>query len=190
VEAAHAAGALVIACVDPVSLGVLESPGAYGIDEKSLSAVYALPALLVALVAYMLLPLGLFITTAAALSLTFAAHVHVHARYHLQDAWLARFAWFRKKRELHFIHHRNQAANFAVLEFMWDRLMGSYIPLPRVEGGAQDGAGRRAPAASEAPSSGGATTREHPANAGYRRPSPVGPTAAAPCRPSPAATRI
>ncbi len=107
--------------------------GAYGIDEKSLSAVYALPALLVALAAYMLLPLGLFITAAAALSLTFAAHVHVHARYHLQDAWLARFAWFRKKRELHFIHHRNQAANFAVLEFMWDRLMGSYIPLPRVK---------------------------------------------------------
>lgn len=32
VEAAHAAGALVIACVDPVSLGVLESPGAYGVD--------------------------------------------------------------------------------------------------------------------------------------------------------------
>jgi glycine dehydrogenase subunit 1 len=32
IEAAHAAGALAIACVDPVSLGVLESPGAYGVD--------------------------------------------------------------------------------------------------------------------------------------------------------------
>src|SRR6266852_1671445 len=80
--------------------------GAYGIDEKSLSAVYALPALLVALAAYMLLPLGLFITA-----------------------------------------------------------------------GAAPGSGAHQPA-------------NYPANAGYRRPSPVGPTAAAPCRPSPAATGI
>ncbi len=32
VDAAHAAGALFIACVDPVSLGVLQSPGAYSAD--------------------------------------------------------------------------------------------------------------------------------------------------------------
>ena len=56
---------------------------------------------------------------------TFAWHIYLHRQYHLLITPLERFAWFRAKRELHFIHHRNARVNFAVVEFWVDRLMGT-----------------------------------------------------------------
>jgi sterol desaturase/sphingolipid hydroxylase (fatty acid hydroxylase superfamily) len=40
--------------------------------------------------------------------------------------WLGRFSWFRRKQQLHFIHHRHGNYNFAVIDFFWDRLLGTY----------------------------------------------------------------
>src|SRR5262249_22735755 len=37
-----------------------------------------------------------------------------------------RFAWFRRKQELHFVHHRHANSNFAVIHFFWDRILGTY----------------------------------------------------------------
>lgn len=37
----------------------------------------------------------------------------------------ARFAWFRRKRELHLRHHVRQDANYAIVAFFWDRLLGT-----------------------------------------------------------------
>ena len=39
---------------------------------------------------------------------------------------LQRFAWFRRKQELHFVHHRHANSNFAVIHFFWDRILGTY----------------------------------------------------------------
>ncbi len=36
------------------------------------------------------------------------------------------FAWFRRKQELHFVHHRHAGSNFAVIHFFWDRILGTY----------------------------------------------------------------
>jgi sterol desaturase/sphingolipid hydroxylase (fatty acid hydroxylase superfamily) len=33
---------------------------------------------------------------------------------------------FRRKRELHFVHHRHANCNFAVIHFFWDRILGTY----------------------------------------------------------------
>jgi len=56
---------------------------------------------------------------------TFRWHLYLHEHYHLNDSYLERFAWFRKKRRLHFVHHRDARYNFAVVEFWIDNLMGT-----------------------------------------------------------------
>src|SRR6476620_5382944 len=46
--------------------------------------------------------------------------------YHVEGSRLHRFAWFRRKQELHFVHHRHANSNFAVIHFFWDRILGTY----------------------------------------------------------------
>jgi hypothetical protein len=46
--------------------------------------------------------------------------------YHVEGSRLQRFAWFRRKQELHFVHHRHANSNFAVIHFFWDRILGTY----------------------------------------------------------------
>jgi hypothetical protein len=45
--------------------------------------------------------------------------------YHVEGSRLHRFAWFRRKQELHFVHHRHANSNFAVIHFFWDRILGT-----------------------------------------------------------------
>ena len=56
---------------------------------------------------------------------TFRWHIYLHEHYHLTETYLERFAWFREKRRLHFVHHRDASVNFAVVEFWVDSLMGT-----------------------------------------------------------------
>lgn len=58
---------------------------------------------------------------------TFRWHMLLHKHYHLNDTPFERFAWFRKKRRLHFIHHEDARYNFAVVEFWMDRLLGTRV---------------------------------------------------------------
>jgi hypothetical protein len=44
--------------------------------------------------------------------------------YHVEGSRLERFAWF--KRQLHFAHHLHANSNFAVIDFFWDRILGTY----------------------------------------------------------------
>jgi hypothetical protein len=43
-----------------------------------------------------------------------------------EESRLQRFAWFRRKQELLFVHHRHANSNFAVIHFFWDRILGTY----------------------------------------------------------------
>ena len=63
---------------------------------------------------------------AVACAASFYAHVFFDKEYHSKKSRLQRFAWFRRKQELHFIHHRHADNNFAVIHFFWDRLLGTY----------------------------------------------------------------
>ena len=56
---------------------------------------------------------------------TFRWHLYLHEHYHLSGSYLERFAWFRNKRRLHFVHHRDARYNFAVVEFWIDSLLGT-----------------------------------------------------------------
>src|SRR5256885_11330697 len=103
----------------------------YSDEEKSATAYDAAPAVALGGAAYATLPLDIFVVLVAALSASYAAHVYVPTQYQLNHSWLRRFGWFHRKRELHFVHHRDASKNFGVIEFVWDRVFGTYTPDPR-----------------------------------------------------------
>src|SRR6266849_2905309 len=57
---------------------------------------------------------------------SFYVHVFFDKEYHVEGSRLQRFAWFRRKQELHFVHHRHANCNFAVIHFFWDRILCTY----------------------------------------------------------------
>jgi hypothetical protein len=66
---------------------------------------FLIPIAGVAAASWSLLPLDLFVTHVATLALSFYVHVYLDAQYHVTGCWLGRFRWFRRKQQLHFVHH-------------------------------------------------------------------------------------
>src|SRR6185437_14618197 len=87
---------------------------------------FFIPVFLVGACLYVALPFRLFFVLAVACAISFYAHVFFDKEYHVEGSWLRRFAWFRRKQELHFVHHRHANKNFAVIHFFWDRVLGTY----------------------------------------------------------------
>lgn len=86
---------------------------------------YGIPIVIFAVLIYFLFgPLVMFAHLGGVFA-TFRWHLYLHEHYHLNVSYLERFAWFRKKRRLHFVHHRDARYNFAVVEFWIDNLMGT-----------------------------------------------------------------
>ncbi len=75
---------------------------------------------------YLLLPFDLFAVQVVACAASFYAHVFFDKEFHVEGSRLQRFAWFRRKHELHFVHHRPANCNFAVIHFFWDRILCTY----------------------------------------------------------------
>ena len=95
-------------------------------DEGNNTPFFLIPVLLVGACSYFLLPLDLFVTEVLACAASFYAHVFFDKEYHVDGSWLRRFAWFRRKQELHFAHHRHAGCNYAVIDYFWDRLLGTF----------------------------------------------------------------
>ncbi len=86
---------------------------------------YGIPIVVIAALTYLVFgPLVMFAHLTGVFA-TFRWHLYLHEHYHLIDSPLERFAWFREKRRLHFVHHRDARYNFAVVEFWIDSLMGT-----------------------------------------------------------------
>lgn len=102
--------------VSPIYLG----------DEGNNTPFFFIPVFLVGLGTFFLLPLDLFLVQALTCAVSFYAQVFFDKEYHVAASRLERFAWFRRLRELHFEHHRHAGTNFAVIDFYWDRLFGTY----------------------------------------------------------------
>ena len=94
--------------------------------EGNNTPFFLIPTLLVGGSLLFLLPLDLFIVVTIAALASFAAHVFFDKEYHVAGSRLQRFAWFRRKQQLHFVHHLHANSNFAVIDFFWDRLLGTY----------------------------------------------------------------
>jgi sterol desaturase/sphingolipid hydroxylase (fatty acid hydroxylase superfamily) len=95
-------------------------------DEGNNTPFFFIPVFLVAACTYLILPFDLFVVQVVACAASFYAHVFFDKEYHVEGSRLRRFAWFRRKQELHFIHHRCDDSNFAVIHFFWDRILGTY----------------------------------------------------------------
>lgn len=87
---------------------------------------FLIPTILVAGGMFLVLPFDLFAVMTAASAVSFGAHVYLDKQYHTEGSALGRFAWFRRKQQLHFVHHLHANSNFAVIDFFWDRLLGTY----------------------------------------------------------------
>jgi sterol desaturase/sphingolipid hydroxylase (fatty acid hydroxylase superfamily) len=75
---------------------------------------------------YFIFPLGVFIIQIITAVASFAAHVYLDKQYHIAGSLLLRFAWFKRKQRLHFVHHEHSNSNFAIIDNFWDRLLGTY----------------------------------------------------------------
>jgi sterol desaturase/sphingolipid hydroxylase (fatty acid hydroxylase superfamily) len=95
-------------------------------EEGNNTPFFFIPVLLVGGVTYFLLPVDLFVVLVIACAASFYVHVFFDKEYHVEGSRLQRFAWFRRKQELHFVHHRHSNCNFAVIHFFWDRILGTY----------------------------------------------------------------
>jgi sterol desaturase/sphingolipid hydroxylase (fatty acid hydroxylase superfamily) len=105
--------------------GHLASP-AYKGQEGNNTPYFLVPTALAGATAFFLLPLALFLAMTLTAAASFYAHVYFDKAYHVEGSPLERFAWFRRMRQLHFVHHLHANSNFAVIDFFWDRLLGTY----------------------------------------------------------------
>lgn len=85
-----------------------------------------MPVALVVGLGYLFLRLDLLVVQLTIMLSSFFAHYYLDYQYHVAGSWLDRFAWFGRRQQLHFIHHRQGDCNFAVIDFFWDRLLGTY----------------------------------------------------------------
>ena len=98
----------------------------YSAEERSITFTFVVPYAVVQASALLALPVDMFAVELVSCSVVALAHAYIHVHYHLTQTWLDRFAWFRRLRAYHSIHHENTNANFAVIEPFWDRVFGTY----------------------------------------------------------------
>jgi len=87
---------------------------------------FLVPTVLVGGGLFFALPFHLFLVMVLASVVSFYAHVFFDKEYHVEGSRLERFGWFRRKQQLHFVHHLHANSNFAVIDFFWDRVLGTY----------------------------------------------------------------
>jgi hypothetical protein len=98
----------------------------YLAEEGNNTPFFLIPVLAVVVLSYLFMPLHLLLVQLVTMAASFGAHVHLDKQYHVAGSWLGRFSWFRRKQRLHFVHHRHANANFAVIDYFWDQLLGTY----------------------------------------------------------------
>ena len=100
--------------------------------EGNNTPFFLIPVFFAAAAMFFVLPFDLFIAVSLAGAASFYAHVHFDKAYHVEGAFLGRYAWFRRKQQLHFVHHLHADRNFAVIDFFWDRVFRTFRDADRV----------------------------------------------------------
>jgi sterol desaturase/sphingolipid hydroxylase (fatty acid hydroxylase superfamily) len=76
-----------------------------------------------------LIPGILAIVTIITLTVVFVWNWWIHRSYHQEDHWLNGYEWFRREKELHFIHHYKPGQNYGVATHFNDKLFGTWTDL-------------------------------------------------------------
>jgi hypothetical protein len=87
---------------------------------------FLIPVALILLTTYLIFSIEVFMFQFITAFASFSAHVYLDNQYHIAGSPLLRFAWFRRKQQLHFVHHKHANSNFAIIDNFWDRLPGTY----------------------------------------------------------------
>jgi sterol desaturase/sphingolipid hydroxylase (fatty acid hydroxylase superfamily) len=95
-------------------------------DEGNNTPFFLIPTILVGGGLFFALPFQFFLVMMLAAAASFYAHVFFDKEYHVAGSPLERFAWFRRMQQLQFVHHLHANSNFAVIDFFWDRILGTY----------------------------------------------------------------
>ncbi len=95
-------------------------------DDGNNTPFFLIPVALMLLATYFIFPIGVFSIQIITAFASFFAHVYIDNRYHIAGSPLLRFEWFRRKQQLHFVHHTHGNSNFAIIDNFWDRLLGTY----------------------------------------------------------------
>jgi hypothetical protein len=88
--------------------------------------LFLIPVTLMILATYFILLFDMFVIQVITAFASFSAHVYLDNQYHTSGSTLLRFAWFRRKQQLHFVHHTYGDSNFALIDNFWDKLLGTY----------------------------------------------------------------
>jgi len=75
-------------------------------DRGNNTPFFFIPLFLVGGYTFFVLPVDLFIAQVVTCAASFYMHVFLDKEYHVEESRLQRFAWFKRKQELHFAHHR------------------------------------------------------------------------------------
>jgi sterol desaturase/sphingolipid hydroxylase (fatty acid hydroxylase superfamily) len=94
--------------------------------EGNNTPFFLIPIILVGTCTYLILPFDFFVVQVIVCAASFYAHVFFDKEYHRDGSPMERFSWFRRKQELHFVHHRHADKNFAVIDFFWDKVLGTF----------------------------------------------------------------
>lgn len=95
-------------------------------SERHVLWYFAIPFCAIAATVWAMAPTAVFLAYLAGLAFSFGLHLLLHRHYHIRGSVLERFEWFRRKRALHFVHHRRVRSNYAIVENWIDRLLGTY----------------------------------------------------------------
>jgi sterol desaturase/sphingolipid hydroxylase (fatty acid hydroxylase superfamily) len=95
-------------------------------DGGNNTPFFLVPMFLAALLVFFILPFDLFVAVTLTAGASFYVHVYFDKSYHSEGSSFERFAWYRRKQQLHFVHHLHANSNFAVIDFFWDRLFRTY----------------------------------------------------------------
>jgi sterol desaturase/sphingolipid hydroxylase (fatty acid hydroxylase superfamily) len=95
-------------------------------QERNNTPFFLIPVVIVVSLSCLFMPFDLLIIQLTAMSISFYAHDYIDRQYHVTTSWLGRYSWFRRRQQLHFVHHRHANYNFAVIDYFWDRLLGTY----------------------------------------------------------------
>ena len=88
--------------------------------------LFAIPTLIQSLVVGGLYGPVLGLVTAIGAAVYSRLIVYIHEAYHIRGHWLTRFAWFHRRRMLHWSHHVQDDTNYGFVGLPWDWILGTY----------------------------------------------------------------